>query len=234
MPFTLDLREQIYVALVGVFVTSLIVADLVAGKYFVMAGYEMSAGTVTFPVAFILTDIVNEYYGKRGARFMTGVGMAMLVLAFLLIAMARVLPPSPGTFIPEDSFQAVFGMAPRLIFASLTAYLISQIVDIHTFATFKRITESKHLWARAIGSTLISQIVDTAVVTFGVMVGSRGFGEIASVAATQYFYKILVAIALTPLCYIAHDVITRRLGIDPHPHGDEPDEAKPAASTKDG
>lgn len=218
MPFLLDRRQQIYVVLVGVFVTSLLVADLVAGKYFVMAGFEMSAGTVTFPVAFILTDIVNEYYGQRGARFMTAIGMAMLVLAFALIAFARLLPPSPGTFIPEESFQAVFGMAPRLIFASLTAYLISQIVDIHTFATFKRVTESKHLWARAIGSTLLSQVVDTAVVTFGVMVGSRGFGEIAFVAGTQYLYKIAVAVALTPLCYLAHEIITTRLGIEPMPH----------------
>lgn len=220
MPFALDRRQQIYVVLVGLFVTSLLVADLVAGKYFVVAGYEMSAGTVTFPVAFILTDIVNEYYGQRGARFMTGVGMGMLILAFVMIALARMLPPSPGTFIPEESFQAVFGMAPRLIFSSLAAYLISQLVDIQTFATFKRMTASRHLWARAIGSTLLSQVVDTAVVTFGVMAGSRGFGDIATVAGTQYVYKILVAIALTPLCYLAHEIITTHLGIDPHPVGE--------------
>lgn len=228
MPFVLDRRQQIYVVLVGVFVTSLLIADLVAGKYFVMAGYEMSAGTVTFPVAFILTDIVNEYYGQRGARFMTGIGMGMLVLAFALIAFARALPPSDGTFIPEESFQAVFGMAPRLIFSSLTAYLISQIVDIYTFATFKRITASKHLWARAIGSTLLSQVIDTAVVTFGVMVGSRGLGDIAFVASTQYVYKVAVAIALTPLCYLAHEIITTRLGIEPMPHTEAfPDQQAP-------
>jgi uncharacterized integral membrane protein (TIGR00697 family) len=117
-----------------------------------------------------------------------------------------------------SSDLAVFGMAPRLIFSSLTAYLISQFVDIHTFAVFKRVTQSKHLWARAIGSTLLSQVVDTAVVTFGVMIGSRGLGEIAFVATTQYFYKIAVAILLTPLCYLAHEIITTRMGIEPMPH----------------
>lgn len=232
MTFVLDRRQQIYVVLVGVFVTSLLVADLVAGKYFVMGGFEMSAGTVTFPVAFILTDIVNEYYGQRGARFMTGIGMGMLVLAFALIAFARVLPPSPGTFIPEESFQAVFGMAPRLIFSSLTAYLISQFVDIHTFAIFKRVTESRHLWARAIGSTLLSQVVDTGVVTFGVMIGSRSLGDILWVSATQYVYKIGVAILLTPLCYLAHEIITTRMGIEPMPHTEGAEGAATAESAE--
>lgn len=218
MTFELDRRQQVYLVLTGVFVTSLLVADLVAGKYFVLGALEMSVGTVTFPIAFLLTDIVNEYYGQRGARFMTAIGMGMLVLAFALVAFARALPPSPGTFIPEESFQAVFGMAPRLIFASLTAYLISQLVDIHTFHVVKRITESKHLWARAIGSTVLSQIVDTVAVNFGVMLGARPFAEIAAITAWSYLYKIVVAVALTPLCYVAHEVITRRLGIEPMPH----------------
>ncbi|MCS6858007.1 MAG: queuosine precursor transporter [Sandaracinaceae bacterium] len=218
MPFVLDLRQKVYVSLVGLFITTLLVADLVAGKYFVFMGLEMSAGTVTFPVAFVLTDVVNEYYGKKGARFMTAVGMAMLVTAFLLIALARKLPPSPGTFIPESSFQDVFGMTPRLVFASLSAYLISQLLDIHTFALFKRVTESRHLWLRALGSTALSQVVDTAVVTFGVMVGSRELGEIGQITLIQYLYKIAVAIVLTPLCYLAHGIITGKLGIDPMPH----------------
>ena len=223
MPFELDRRLQVYLVLTGIFVTSLLVADLVAGKYFQLGPLEMSVGTVTFPIAFLLTDIVNEYYGQKGARFMTGVGMGMLVLAFALVAFARALPPSEGTFIPEESFQAVFGMAPRLIFASLTAYLISQIVDIHTFHVVKRVTESKHLWARAIGSTVLSQIVDTIAVNFGVMLGGRPLGEIVAITAWSYLYKIVVAIALTPLCYLAHDIITRRLGIEPMPHAETSD-----------
>jgi len=227
MPFELDRRHQVYLVLTGIFVTSLLVADLVAGKYFQLGPLEMSVGTVTFPIAFLLTDIVNEYYGQKGARFMTVIGMGMLVLAFALVAFARVLPPSAGTFIPEQSFQDVFGMAPRLIFASLTAYLISQIVDIHTFHVVKRITQAKHLWARAIGSTVLSQVVDTIAVNFGVMVGGRPLGEIAAVTAWSYLYKIAVAIALTPLCYLAHEVITRHLGIEPMPLADPAREGAP-------
>lgn len=220
MPFQLDRRQQLYIVLTGIFVTSLIVADLVAGKYFQMGSLEMSVGTVTFPIAFLLTDIVNEYYGRVGARFMTAVGMGMLVLAFAMIAFARALTPSAGTFIPEESFQAVFGLAPRLIFASLTAYLISQFVDIYSFHFMKTVTASKHLWLRAIGSTVLSQVVDTVAVNFGVMLGGRALGEIVVITAWSYAYKIAVAIVLTPLVYVAHEVITRRLGIEPMPHGD--------------
>ncbi len=225
MPFELDRRHQIYLVLTGVFVTSLLVADLVAGKFFQIGPLEMSVGTVTFPIAFLLTDIVNEYYGQKGARFMTAIGMGMLVLAFALVAFARALPPSAGTFIPEESFQAVFGMAPRLIFASLTAYLISQFVDIHAFHVFKRVTASKHLWLRAIGSTLLSQVVDTVAVNFGVMLGSRPLEDILQITFYSYLYKIAVAVALTPLCYLAHEILTTRLGIEPMPvilDGDEP------------
>jgi queuosine precursor transporter len=211
-------RHQLYLVLVALFVTCLLVADIVAGKYFQIGAFEMSVGTVTFPIAFLLTDIVNEYYGRSGARLMTGVGMAMLVVAFALIFMSRELPVSPGTYVHQEAFDEVFGVSMRLFVASLVAYLISQLVDIHAFHLVKSVTESRHLWLRAIGSTVLSQVVDTFVVNYGALAGVRPGSEILGIVGTSYLYKILVAVLLTPLVYVAHDVITRRMGIDPAPH----------------
>ncbi|UJR80853.1 queuosine precursor transporter [Sandaracinus amylolyticus] len=221
-------RHQLFLVLVALFVTCLLVADIVAGKYFQVGALEMSVGTVTFPIAFLLTDIVNEYYGRPGARMMTGIGMAMLVVAFSLIYMSRTLPVSAGSPVGQESFDAVFGISMRLFVASLVAYLISQIVDIHAFHFVKGVTESKHLWLRAIGSTALSQVVDTFVVTFGCLLGLRSTSDILVIFGTSYLYKIVVAVLLTPLVYVAHDLITRRMGIEPAPHDERELAAMPA------
>ncbi len=213
-------RERLYLYLVVMFCSSLLVADIVAGKYFQIGALEMSVGTVTFPIAFLLTDIVNEYYGRPGARLMTGIGMAMLVFAFGLITMSRFLPVSPMSYVTQSSFDQVFGISLRLFAASLVAYLISQLVDIHAFHVVKAVTESRHLWLRAIGSTALSQVVDTFVVNFGALAGNRSIADILSIVGYSYLYKLVVAAALTPLVYLAHDIITRRMKIDPAPHGE--------------
>jgi uncharacterized integral membrane protein (TIGR00697 family) len=217
-PFELSRQHQLYLFLVALFVTCLLVADIVAGKYFEIGGVEMSVGTVAFPIAFLLTDIVNEYYGQSGARLMTGIGMSMLVIGFGIIFAARLLPAAAQSPVPQTAFDAVFGLSGRLFGASLMAYLISQFLDIYTFHIVKRVTASRHLWLRAIGSTALSQVIDTAFVNFGANVGLRPFGDIATITVDSYLYKLVVAVALTPLCYVAHEIITRRLGIDPVPH----------------
>lgn len=213
-----SLRHQLYVVLVSLFVTCLLVADIVAGKYFQVGVLEMSVGTVTFPIAFVLTDIVNEYYGRTGARLMTSIGMGMLVVAFGLVFMSRMLPVSPGTYVGQQAFDEVFGVSMRLFAASLVAYLVSQLVDIHAFHLVKTLTASRHLWLRAIGSTVLSQVVDTFVVNYGALMGVRSNLEILGIVATSYAYKLVVAVLLTPLCYVAHDIITRRMGIEPLSH----------------
>lgn len=214
----LSRHHQLYLVLVALFVTCLLVADIVAGKSFAFGDLSMSVGTVTFPIVFVLTDIVNEYYGRPGARFMTAVGMAMLVIAFALITGARLLPVHPtDSWVSQESFDNVFGITFRFFGASLGAYLISQIVDIQFFHVLKGITQSKHLWLRAIGSTAVSQVVDTVVVNFGSQLGHLPPGRILEITIASYLYKILVALMLTPLCYLAHGIITTRMGIEPAP-----------------
>lgn len=216
-------RYRLYLVLVAIFVTTLLVADIVAGKLFTLGGVSIPVGTVTFPIAFLLTDVVNEYYGKRGARLMTWVGMGMLVLGFGIITAARMLPVAASSPIPQPAFDAVFGLSARLFGASILAYLVSQALDIYTFAVVKRVTESKHLWLRAIGSTALSQVVDTVFVNFGAQLGNLPVDEIVWITIYSYLYKLLVAALLTPLCYVAHELITKRLGIEPLKHTDELD-----------
>ncbi len=214
-------RHQLYLVLVSLFVTSLLVADIVAGKYFTIGALTMSVGTVTFPIAFLLTDIVNEYYGRPGARLMTALGMAMLVVGFGIITFSRFLPVAPDSYVSQESFDAVFGISARLFGASLSAYLVSQIVDIHTFHLVKGLTQNRHLWLRALGSTAVSQVVDTVAVNFGALLGHVSIERIFEIVVASYLYKLVVALLLTPLCYLAHDIITRRMGIPPAPHDEQ-------------
>ena len=216
--FELSLRQKLYVVLSGIFVASLLTADIVAGKYFVIFGLELSVGVIPFPIAFLLTDIVNEYYGRAGARFLTVVGMAMLVFAYGIIYMSRILPVSPHSPVSQAAMDGVFGISGRLFAASLTSYIVSQYVDIHIFHITKRVTQSKHLWLRALGSTAFSQVVDTGFVNFGALFGIMSMGQIAQISVLSYAYKLLVAAVLTPLCYLAHEILTTKLGLEPAPH----------------
>jgi uncharacterized integral membrane protein (TIGR00697 family) len=219
--FELTRQHQLYVVLVSLFVTCLLVADIVAGKFFRIGTLSMSTGTVAFPIAFLLTDIVNEYYGRRGARVMTTVGMAMLVVGFAIIMAAKYAPISDETYVTQEAFDNVFGLTGRLFAASLVAYLVSQLLDIYTFHIVKRVTESRHLWLRAIGSTALSQVVDTVFVNFGALFGNLPVTRIWEIVLWSYVYKLIVATLLTPLCYVAHEIMTTRLGIDPAPHTDD-------------
>lgn len=210
-------QQRIYVVLCATFITALLVADTTAGKFFLIGDLEVSVGVVPFPITFIVTDIVNEYYGRRGARFLTGLGMAMIIFAFLIIFTARLLPVAPGSPVAQASFDNVFGLSLRLFAASLAAYLAGQLTDIYAFNFYKKMTNTRHLWLRATGSTAISQVIDTSFVNFGALWGYKTVPQILEICVYSYLYKMAVAIALTPVCYLAHDVITRRFGIEPAP-----------------
>jgi uncharacterized integral membrane protein (TIGR00697 family) len=215
--FELTTRHKLYLGLSATFLTSLLVADMTAGKFFSVGGLDVSVGVIPFPITFLLTDVVNEYYGSRGARFLTAVGALMLVFAFAIIVVARVLPVSPHSPISQDAFDAVFGLSFRFFAASLFAYLVGQLADIQAFRLTKRLTRNRHLWLRATGSTAISQIVDTTVVNVTALVGILPAAEIVEVTAFNYGYKMIAAVLLTPLLYVAHGIVTRRLGVDPAP-----------------
>ncbi|WP_426755482.1 queuosine precursor transporter [Myxococcus sp. Y35] len=221
----LDKRLQLFVVLAAVFVTSLVVGDIIGVKLFeahvgpVVA--TMSIGIVPFPVTFLLTDILNEFYGKKAARFVTWVGFFMAIFAFVVIAIAVQVPWAPltraegytGTV--EDSFNNVFGGSQRILVASMLAYLVGQFCDIAIFNGLKRVTRNRLLWVRATGSTLVSQLIDTVVMQSVAWTNVLPSSTIVNIISTSYVVKLLVAVGLTPFIYLGHAFVERKLGISP-------------------
>ena len=220
--------QKVYVVCASVFLTALVIAEATAGKFFTafdlpgtitLLGVEfesvvMTAGVIAFPVTFIVTDVMNEYFGKAGIRFVTYIGLARVVFAFGLLQIALAVPTAPISPVPDEAFASVFGTTTRVIIGSLVAYLIGQLVDIALFHRLRRWTEGRHLWLRATGSTLGSQFIDTAVVLTIAFWGQLAWGEVLAITLFNYGYKVGIAIGITPLVYLAHAVIDRYLGHD--------------------
>jgi uncharacterized integral membrane protein (TIGR00697 family) len=225
----LDARQKVFMYLSGVFLTALLIGDTIGSKLFVVdipLGFytlpaTLSVGAIWFPITFLLTDVINEFYGSKGARFVTFLGFWMAILSFLILLAARFIPAASFSPIPQDVFNNVFGNANRIFFASLVAYLIGQMVDISIFQAAKKLTQSKHIWLRSTGSTLISQLVDTLVVTYIAFWGKLAPSVLHRAAITSYAVKVMLAIGLTPVIYAMHGVIHRKLGIAEHPADEE-------------
>jgi queuosine precursor transporter len=234
-PMFLDKRHKLFMVLAGVFTTCLVVGDIIGGKLIEtnVFGFQFTTtvGMVPFPVTFLLTDVLNEFYGKRAARFITLVAFCMAVLSFTFIYIAGAVPFAAMTRAPdwtgvtEASFNNVFLGSLRMIIASLCAYLVSQFVDIGVFHLLRRVTSGKMLWLRATGSTAVSQLIDTVVINFVAWSGMMSVGKIINIIYSAYGLKLFIAIGLTPLIYLAHALVERGLGIPPHPHATDAEAA---------
>ncbi len=213
----LDRKQTVYLWLCGLFVAALITADLIGGKLFRVAGHDLSAGMLAFPLTFLLTDVTNEFYGARATRRMTLLGLLAALFALAIILIANQAPTSPESPLSAQDFSKVFGWSIRLYLASLTAYLVGQLIDITAFVGLRKLTGHKHLWLRATGSTLISQWIDTLVVNFGLWGGSKSTAFILTIARDSYLVKVMAALALTPLIYLLHALLGRALHIPEPP-----------------
>jgi uncharacterized integral membrane protein (TIGR00697 family) len=230
----LDKRHKLFLVLAGIFTTCLVVGDIIGGKLIEtkIFGFDFTTtvGMVPFPVTFLLTDVLNEFYGKRAARFVTLVAFGMAVLAFTFIFIAGQIPFAAMTRsadwggVNEASFNNVFLGSQRMIVASLCAYLVSQFVDIGVFHLLKKLTAGKLLWLRASGSTAVSQLIDTVVINFVAWSGLMSAGKIVNIIYSAYGLKLVIAIGLTPLIYLCHSLVQRGLGIQPILIGDAPDD----------
>jgi uncharacterized integral membrane protein (TIGR00697 family) len=227
--------EKLYVVLSAVFVSCLLLGDVIGGKTITtpMGLGPISVGIIPFPVTFLLTDVVNDFYGRKGARFLTLLGFGMAVLAWIILQVSNWLTPDKSTYFTQAEFSKIFGGSAQLFVASMIAYLIGQFLDIQVFQFWKALTQSKHLWLRATGSTLLSQIVDTVTINvifwswaaasdpnsfLGVMDPSTRWSWIFRKIGREYVIKLLVAILLTPLVYALHEGIVHWLKIDPEKH----------------
>lgn len=227
--------------LAGVFLTNAIIAELIGVKIFsgeqalglspahlnilgFTMDFNLTAGAVIWPVVFITSDLINEYFGKPGVKRISYLAAVFIAYSFLIIFLSMNLPPaqwwldannkdSTGNFFDMNfAFNKILGQGQRIIVASLAAFLIGQLVDVFVFQKLRKITGSKMLWLRATGSTLISQFIDSFVVLYLAFTGIFSNQQILAIGITNYLYKFTVAILLTPLIYAGHYVIDRYLG----------------------
>jgi queuosine precursor transporter len=223
----LDPRHKLFLGLAGTFVTCLLVGDIIGGKLIegriLGLPYTTTVGMIPFPVTFLLTDLLNEYYGPKAARFVTWLGFGMAILAFSFIYLAGTIPIAAFTRDPswqgvnETTFANVFLGSQRMLLASLCAYLFSQLIDIFVFHSLRRWSNNRFLWLRATGSTATSQLIDTIVITFVAWSGILSLDKIVNIIFSAYGLKLLIAVGLTPLLYLAHALVQKGLGLSPLP-----------------
>jgi queuosine precursor transporter len=223
----LDARLNLFITLVAVFMTCLIVGDMIGGKLtsFELFGREwiFSVGQLAFPVTFILTDILNEFYGRKVVRRITYLAFCMVGLTFSLIYLSDAMPWAPFTLDPKwtgvspKEFGVVFTQAKNIQLASMFAFLIGNLTDISVFFLIKKLTGNRMLWLRATGSTAVSQLIDTIVISGIIWLGKVSFETYVTIVLTSYLIKLTAAIVVTPIIYGLHELIEKRYGIPPAP-----------------
>jgi len=234
---------RLFIVLSGLFVTNALMAEFVGVKIFALedtlglppfdwrlfgqsGSLSFTAGVMLWPVVFIMTDIINEYFGVRGVRFISWLAVGFIAYAFLFAYLAIELAPASwwvtvatdrGVPDMQAAFTATFGQGLWTIGGSITAFLIGQLIDVAIFHRIRAATGERWIWLRATGSTAVSQLVDSFVVLYiAFVLGPQQWPVdlFLAVGTVNYCYKMLAAVALIPLIYIGRRVIERYLGAE--------------------
>jgi hypothetical protein len=179
-----------------------------------MGPFTMSIGIIPWPVVFLTTDLINEYFGKQGVRKLTLMTVVLIIYTFLLLFAGMNISASSISPVKDEQFQAVFGQSMWIIVGSITAFMASQLIDVLVFWFIRHRTGKRLIWLRSTGSTVISQLIDTFIVT-GIafwLPGKLSFSDYINTASTGYLAKLIIAILITPLIYLGHHLIHRYLG----------------------
>jgi uncharacterized integral membrane protein (TIGR00697 family) len=232
--------NRLFLILGGFFIANAIIAEFIGVKIFSLErslglsplnwevlgherSFELTAGVLLWPVVFILSDLINEYFGPRGVRLLSNGAVLLIIYAFLMVYLTMNLTPADWWVISNKqngvddmqlAFKGIFGQGLWIIFGSLVAFLLGQIIDVWIFHRIKQMTGEKHIWLRATGSTVVSQFIDSFVVlfiAFGIGAGWT-WDTIISIGIVNYIYKFVVALALTPVLVWTHDLIDWYLG----------------------
>lgn len=236
-----DKPTKLFLFFSAFFVANALIAECIGGKLFSLEklfgfqpvsfslfgvgglNFSLTCGVLLWPLEFVMTDIVNEYYGPRAVRRISYTAVGLISYAFLMFYLAIRVPGADFWFsskqdsgIPnmQDAFSGIFGQGMWIIVGSLSAFLVSQIVDVTIFHRIKRITGEKWVWLRATGSTVISQFVDSFVVLFIAFKLGNGWSwqRVLAICIVNYIYKFTMAIVLTPLIYLVEKRIEHYLG----------------------
>ena len=210
--------ERLYAGLMALFVTFVVLTNTIGVKLFTLLGVTLPVSIFWYPLTFLITDIVSEVYGASRARYLvlTGFGMSLFLLAFSLIGVAL---PAASFYALEQDYRNIFGPVWRLLFGSMAAYLLAQMIDVQLFHFWKRLTHGRHLWLRNNGSTMISQLVDSFVVNTIFLyknptVFTGTLGDLMGIILSVYVVKVVIAAIDTPLCYLGVRVVERITGVD--------------------
>ncbi|MBY0486508.1 MAG: queuosine precursor transporter [Flavobacteriaceae bacterium] len=205
-------KDIVYVILAGIFITNAVVAELIGGKLIHVGPYVMSVGILPWPIVFITTDLINEYFGEKGVKKLSLITASLIAYTFVLLFFALKIPAVVGQgLVSDNQFNGVFGQSMWIIVGSITAFLVSQLIDVSIFHFFKNKTGNKMIWLRSTGSTVISQLFDSFIV-LGIafwMTGKMTTEVFIASAFTGYFVKLIIAILMTPLIYLGHSLIEK-------------------------
>ena len=210
-------KDIVYVILAGIFITNALVAELIGGKLIYIGNVVMSLGILPWPIVFITTDLINEYFGEKGVKKLSFITAGLIAYTFFLLLIGLQIPAVKGDgLITDEQFSAVFGQSMWIIVGSITAFLVSQLIDVTIFHFVKNRTGKKMIWLRSTGSTVISQFFDSFIV-LGIafwLPGKIDTKMFVASALTGYTVKLLIAVGLTPFIYLGHYLIEKYLAKD--------------------
>lgn len=238
-----DRGQRLFIVLAGVFVANALLAELIGVKIFALeetfglqplqwnlfgrsGSLNFTVGVLLWPIVFVMTDIINEFFGQRGVRLISWLAVALIVYGFVFAYIAIALAPAPwwtqaaqsqGVPDYQAAFATVFGQGLWTIGGSVIAFLIGQLIDVAVFHRIRRLTGERWIWLRATGSTVVSQLVDSFVVLYiAFVLGPQHWPTplFLAVASVNYAYKVIAAFALIPLIYLARRLIVGYLGAE--------------------
>jgi len=242
----LNKKTLLYLVLASFFITNALIAEFGGVKIFsvekllgisplrlnlfgIITDLNLSVGVLIWPIVFVFSDIINEYFGKTGVKRISFITAGMIAYAFLVIFLWTGMPPadfwlqlndtdSQGrAFNIDYAYRTIFSMGLGIIIGSLAAFLVSQLVDAYVFHYFRKLTGDNYLWVRSTGSTVVSQLIDSFIILFIAfyILGNWSMEQVFRVGLVQYTYKVLLAIMLTPLIYLIHTIIDKYMGKQP-------------------
>lgn len=213
--------QRIYLFLGALFITSLVVSNLIFKKFFYWYPvdveifgaklFEISVGILPYPITFLITDLISEIYGKKRANQVVVAGIFASFFSMLIVYTANVVPATSWSPVQDGQFTEVFGSTAIAVFASMMAYLFAQFVDIQIYHFWKALTKGRHLWLRNNFSTFLSQFIDTATVLLLLCSFNEiAWEQFAGLLMAGFLFKVIVAALDTPLLYLGVYLFRRR------------------------
>jgi hypothetical protein len=205
-PKTRQSALTLYVILAGLFIASLVTCNLVANKFVTLdlgfTEFILSAGVLAYPLTFLITDLLSELYGRKLTNKIIVSGFGALLLVLIILKLGGAFNAIDSSPVNDAAYATVFANSWRVIFASMVAYLVAQLIDVRLFHFWKRLTKGKHLWLRNNASTILSQLVDTTLVVGVLFIGVEPINKILLFILHGWLFKMLCALADTPLLYL--------------------------------